>query len=253
MKWSVSLLAVLSLAAIGVCVAISARHPVQHSPEMAGSLSADGKILDPRDRTSPHEVQLSSASIASVGKSATPDATGRREVATLAGGCFWCMEAAFSELRGVDKAQSGYAGGTVQNPNYEEVSSGGTGHAETVQITFDPSQISYRDLLEVFFTIHDPTTLNRQGADVGTQYRSVIFYNSAEQKRIAEEVIAEINASKVWEGPIVTQVTPLTKFYPAEAYHDDYYRRHRDEGYCQLVISPKLEKLREAHRNLIKK
>jgi peptide-methionine (S)-S-oxide reductase len=176
----------------------------------------------------------------------------RREIATLAGGCFWCLEAAFAQLRGVEKVQSGYSGGTVRNPSYREVCTGTTGHAEVVQITFDPDVISYRDLLEVFFTLHDPTTLNRQGADVGTQYRSAIFYHSPEQQQIAEEVMARMSAEGIWSDPIVTQVVPLEAFYPAETYHDDYYNRNQEQPYCQIVISPKLAKLRKAHQELLK-
>lgn len=169
------------------------------------------------------------------------------EIATLAGGCFWCLEAAFQQWRGVLKVQSGYAGGDVRNPSYREVCTGTTGHAEVVQVTFDPSQIGYRDLLEVFFTIHDPTTLNRQGADIGTQYRSAIFYHSPEQKRIAGEVIVEMTAAEVWDDPIVTEVVPLTTFYAAETYHDDYYSRNAEQPYCRAVIAPKLAKLRKSH------
>jgi peptide-methionine (S)-S-oxide reductase len=162
------------------------------------------------------------------------------------------MEAAFNELRGVEKVQSGYAGGHVANPSYEQVSSGETGHAESVQITFDPKVISYRDLLYVLFTIHNPTTLNRQGADEGTQYRSAIFYNSPEQKKVANEVIAELADEKVWSDPIVTQVVPFTNFYPAESYHDKYYERNTSQPYCQLVISPKITKLREKFADKLK-
>jgi len=143
----------------------------------------------------------------------------RREIATLAGGCFWCLEAIFSELRGVEKIVSGYSGGSMPDPSYQEVSAGTTGHAEAVQITFDPQIISFKELLEVFFTVHDPTTLNRQGADAGTQYRSAIFYHTIEQERTAHKVIAELNEAKVWNGPIVTKITPLKVFYPAENYH----------------------------------
>src|SRR6058998_196601 len=148
------------------------------------------------------------------------------ETATLAGGCFWCLEAIFQQLRGVTKVVSGYTGGTVPNPSYQAVCTGSTGHAEVTQVTFDPAVITYRDLLDVFFTIHDPTTLNRQGADEGTQYRSAIFHHSPEQKRAAELAIAELGASRVWEGPIVTQVGPLTEFFPAEDYHQRYFERN---------------------------
>jgi len=165
--------------------------------------------------------------------------------ATLAGGCFWCLEAVFDELEGVAEVESGYAGGHVANPTYKQVCTGATGHAEVVQITFDPDVISFRDLLEVFFLIHDPTTLNRQGADVGTQYRSAIFYHTPEQKQIAEAVIAELTAAQAWPNRIVTEVTPLTAFYPAEDYHRDYYQGNSYQPYCQVVISPKLAKFRK--------
>jgi peptide-methionine (S)-S-oxide reductase len=172
---------------------------------------------------------------------------GNLELATLAGGCFWCLEAAFDDLRGVERVDSGYAGGHVDNPSYRQVCGGTTGHAEVVQVAFDPTVISFEDLLDVFFTIHDPTTLNRQGADVGTQYRSAIFHHSPEQKATAERVIAQLEASKVWDDPIVTEVAPLETFYPAEEYHRDYYRRNPNQGYCQVVIAPKIAKLRSKH------
>jgi peptide-methionine (S)-S-oxide reductase len=168
------------------------------------------------------------------------------ETATLAGGCFWCLEAAFLDLRGVKRVESGYSGGQIENPTYEAVCSGRTGHAEVVQIDFDPAIIGFRDLLEVFFTIHDPTTPDRQGADVGTQYRSAVFYDSDEQKRITEEVIAKLESEGVWTG-IVTEVSPLAKFYPAEAYHRDYYNRNTNQPYCRAVIAPKIAKLRKYH------
>ena len=168
-----------------------------------------------------------------------------RELATLAGGCFWCLEAVFQELRGVHSVRSGYAGGDVPNPTYEHVCTGKTGHAEVVQVEFDPDVISYRDLLNVFFTIHDPTTVNRQGADIGTQYRSAIFYHSPAQQSDAEKTIAEMNGAKLWNHEIVTEVSPLTEFFPAEAYHDDYYRRNGNKPYCQLIIAPKVLKARQ--------
>lgn len=177
----------------------------------------------------------------------------RRETATLAGGCFWCLEAACLELEGVEKVESGYSGGTVPDPSYEAVCTGRTGHAEAVQVTFDPDVISYRELLEIFFTIHDPTTLNRQGADVGSQYRSAIFYHSDGQKAAAEQIVAELAAAKVWSAPIVTQLVPLEAFYPAEAYHRDYYRRNPNQGYCQIVIAPKVAKLRKTYVEKLKK
>jgi peptide-methionine (S)-S-oxide reductase len=167
------------------------------------------------------------------------------EVATLAGGCFWCLEAVFKEVAGVRNVVSGYTGGSTVNPTYEQVCSGKTGHAEAVQIRFDPLNISYREILEIFFSIHDPTTLNRQGADVGTQYRSAIFYHGEQQQIIAEELIAELNTAQLWNKPIVTQIVPLHTFYPAEDYHQGYFTQHPEQGYCQTVISPKLNKFRQ--------
>lgn len=164
-------------------------------------------------------------------------------LATLAGGCFWCLEAVFQQLKGVSKVTSGYAGGKRPNPTYEQVCTGTTGHAEVVQVEFDPAVVSYRDLLDVFFTIHDPTTLNQQGADVGTQYRSAIFFHSPEQQRDANDAIAE--AQKTWDDPIVTEIVPLTQFYPAEEYHKDYYVRNPNQGYCRVVIAPKVAKARQ--------
>jgi peptide-methionine (S)-S-oxide reductase len=166
------------------------------------------------------------------------------EIATLAGGCFWCLEAVYDELRGVFDVTSGYAGGHVVNPSYQQVCGGDTGHAEVVRIAFDPSKVSFREILEVFFTIHDPTTLNRQGADVGTQYRSAIFYHSDEQKRVAEEVMAEITSSGIWKNPIVTELKPAPEFYPAEEYHQEYFARNPNQGYCQVVVAPKVAKFR---------
>jgi peptide-methionine (S)-S-oxide reductase len=169
------------------------------------------------------------------------------EVATLAGGCFWCLEAVFEQLIGVKQVQSGYAGGHVANPTYEQVCSGKTGHAEVLQISFDPLVVTFKAILEVFFTIHDPTTLNRQGADVGTQYRSAIFYHSEEQKQVAEEVIRELSAAGIWDAPIVTELAPLTTFYRAENYHQEYYRRNSRQPYCQVVIAPKVAKFRQKY------
>jgi len=177
----------------------------------------------------------------------------RKETATLAGGCFWCLEAVYDELRGVERVISGYAGGGVPNPTYEQVCSGRTGHAEVVQVTFDPATISFKEILEVFFTIHDPTTLNRQGADVGTQYRSAIFFDSPEQERIANEVIAETNAAGIWNSPIVTQVAPLEAFYPAEEYHQNYFERNPYQPYCQIVIAPKVAKVRQHYLTRLKR
>jgi len=169
------------------------------------------------------------------------------EVATLAGGCFWCLEAVFEQLRGVTKVASGYAGGHVPNPSYDAVCTGTTGHAEVVQVTFDPDQLSYRDLLGVFFTLHDPTTLDRQGGDVGTQYRSAIFYHDDEQRRTAEDVVKELEAEHVFDDAIVTKIEPLQVFYPAEEYHRDYYRRNPNQPYCRAVIAPKVAKLRSKY------
>lgn len=170
---------------------------------------------------------------------------GTTETATLAGGCFWCLEAVYELLRGVDTVQSGYAGGHVANPSYEAVCSGTTGHAEVVQVTFDPDEIGYRDILDVFFTIHDPTTLNRQGHDVGTQYRSAIYVHSPEQAATARATIEELTAQGLWNDPIVTEVAPLDVFYPAEDYHNQYYRRNAYQPYCQVVVAPKVAKARQ--------
>jgi peptide-methionine (S)-S-oxide reductase len=174
------------------------------------------------------------------------------ELATFAGGCFWCLEAVFEQLRGVTKVVSGYTGGTVPNPSYQAVCTGATGHAEVTQVAFDPAVISFRDLLDVFFTIHDPTTLNRQGADEGTQYRSAIFYHSAEQKAEAERAIKELEATHVYDDPIVTEVAPLTTFYAAEQYHQEYYRRNTNQPYCRAVIAPKVAKLRTKYFEKLK-
>jgi peptide-methionine (S)-S-oxide reductase len=175
------------------------------------------------------------------------------ETTTLAGGCFWCLEAVYDELKGVQSVESGYAGGDKPNPTYEQVCSGTTGHAEVVQMTFDPGVVSFRELLEVFFTIHDPTTLNRQGGDVGTQYRSAIFYHSEEQRVEAEKLIAQLSNEDIWEAPIVTQVEPLVKFYPAEAYHQEYFARNPAQGYCQVVVAPKVAKFRKKFFERLKK
>ncbi len=169
------------------------------------------------------------------------------EIATLAGGCFWCLEAVFDDLRGVLDVVSGYSGGSMPNPTYSQVTSGHTGHAEVVQVTFDPSVISFAEILEVFFSIHDPTTLNRQGPDVGTQYRSEVFYHSPEQKAVTEQVISELEQQGVWDNPIVTQVTPFEAFYPAEGYHHEYYANNTRQPYCQMVIAPKLAKFRKKY------
>ncbi len=176
-----------------------------------------------------------------------------RETATLAGGCFWCLEAVYDDLRGVESVVSGYTGGSVPHPTYQQVCSGATGHAEVVQIAYDPREVSFKELLEVFFTIHDPTTLNRQGADIGTQYRSAIFYHSPEQKETAERTIAELEAEGIWDAPIVTEVAPLEVFYPAEEYHQEYYRRNPEQGYCRAVVAPKVAKFRQKYLERLKK
>ena len=167
------------------------------------------------------------------------------ETATLGGGCFWCLEAVFEDIVGVERSVSGYAGGTVERPTYKQVCTGTTDHAEVIQVTFDPAKITYRQLLEIFFAVHDPTTLNRQGADRGTQYRSVIFTHSPEQDATARELIRELDAAKIWDGPVVTEVSPIPTFYPAEDYHQGYFRLNPYEGYCQVVVAPKLAKFRK--------
>ncbi|WP_298818878.1 peptide-methionine (S)-S-oxide reductase MsrA [Chloroflexus sp.] len=168
-----------------------------------------------------------------------------QELATLAGGCFWCLEAVYDQVIGVQDVVSGYIGGHVPNPTYRQVCDGNTGHAEAVQIRFDPAQISYRELLEIFFSIHDPTTLNRQGADIGTQYRSAIFYHSDEQRQIAEQLVRELTEQKVFRDPIVTEIVPATTFYPAEDYHQEYFARNPYQPYCQFVVAPKVAKFRK--------
>ena len=180
------------------------------------------------------------------------DSYGGIEAATLGGGCFWCLEAVYEQLSGVIAVESGYAGGTVPSPTYEQVCTGRTGHAEVVRITFDPGAISFEQLLEVFFTIHDPTTLNRQGADVGTQYRSVIFSHNEEQRATAEAVIRRIEADQIWEDPIVTEVMPLEAYYKAEDYHQEYFRRNPGQPYCQVVIAPKVAKFRKRYLEKLK-
>jgi peptide-methionine (S)-S-oxide reductase len=174
------------------------------------------------------------------------------EIITVGGGCFWCTEAVFEDLKGVEKVESGYSGGILPNPTYEQVCSGDTGHAEVSQITFDPKVISLKQVLEVFFTVHDPTTLNRQGADVGTQYRSVIFYRNDAQKAMAEQVIKEVADEKLWSGKIVTQVAPFKAFYKAEDYHQEYFKLHGSQPYCHAVIAPKVAKFRAHFKDLLK-
>src|SRR5688500_19021048 len=174
------------------------------------------------------------------------------DTATLGGGCFWCLEAVFDDLKGVVDVVSGYSGGRRPNPTYEQVCTGTTGHAEVVQVTFDPHQIGYRDILGVFFSVHDPTTLNRQGADVGTQYRSAIFYHTPEQKAAAEAMIAELNREDIWGSPIVTEVTSFDQFFPAEEYHQEYFRRNPQQPYCNAVVGPKVAKFRKKYSEWLK-
>lgn len=176
-----------------------------------------------------------------------------RDIATLGGGCFWCLEAVYQELRGVESVTSGYMGGTRPDPTYEQVCSGSTGHAEVVQITFDPTILAFHELLEVFFVIHDPTTRDRQGNDVGSQYRSAIFYHSPAQQAVAEQVIAKLGAAGLWRDPIVTEVVPASKFYPAEAYHHEYFARNPAQPYCQFVVGPKVNKFRKHFLEKLKK
>ncbi len=187
------------------------------------------------------------------GKEISTGVQAGKEVATLGGGCFWCTEAVFTELKGVEKVESGYSGGRVANPSYQQVCTGTTGHAEVVQVTFDPRVLSYADLLRVFFTVHDPTTPNRQGADVGEQYRSVIFYSDARQKEAAERVIQEIEQEKIWDAPIVTQLVPAQPFYKAEDYHQEYFSNNPNQPYCRIVIAPKVQKFRKHWQDKLKK
>ena len=179
--------------------------------------------------------------------------TRRLQTATLAGGCFWCLEAVYDELKGVERVESGYSGGSTRQPTYREVCSGATGHAEVVQVHFDPELISYRNLLNVFFSIHDPTTLNRQGADVGTQYRSAVFYHDEQQKSEAEGLIMELNAQGLWDRPIVTEVMKFEKFFPAETYHQEYFARNPLQPYCMAVVAPKVTKFRKHFMEMLKK
>ena len=175
------------------------------------------------------------------------------EIATLGGGCFWCTEAVFSELKGVESVEPGFSGGSKADPSYEDVCTGETGHAEVVQVKFDPLVVSYADLLRVFFTIHDPTTLNRQGNDVGTQYRSVIFYHDGNQKNTAERIKREVDAEGIWRGSLVTEIAQFATFYPAEDYHKNYFRNNPRQGYCQVVIAPKVAKFRKHYVTMLKK
>ena len=185
-------------------------------------------------------------------QSSTPitSASGQTEVATLGAGCFWCVEAIYQDLQGVLKVESGYSGGNIDNPSYREVCTGATGHAEVIQVTFDPAVISFKEILEVFFTVHDPTTLNRQGADAGTQYRSAIFYHSPQQKAVAEEV--KLASKEIWDDPIVTEITAFDKFYKAEDYHQNYFKDNPNQGYCSIVIAPKVKKFRQKWANKLK-
>ena len=185
--------------------------------------------------------------------SSTTTVAAGREVATLAGGCFWCLEAVYDGMKGVESVESGYMGGRVLNPTYEQVCAGDTGHAEVVRVTFDPAVVSFKELLEVFFVIHDPTTLNRQGNDTGTQYRSAVFYHSPRQKSDAEEVIGRLNAAKLWDGPIVTEVAAAVEFYQAEGYHQEYFARNSYQPYCQFVVAPKVAKFRKHFLDKLKK
>jgi len=178
--------------------------------------------------------------------------TSKTELATLGGGCFWCLEAIYIDLKGVEKVASGYSGGSQANPTYQEVSRGASGHAEVVQVTYNPDEISYEDLLKIFFTIHDPTTLNRQGADVGPQYRSVIFYHDDSQRITAEKVMAEVESEGIWNNPLVTQLTPFSEIFVAEEYHQEYFKRNPEQGYCQVVIAPKVVKFRNSFADQLK-
>lgn len=221
------------------------------SPPNGGSETASGERAPASSPTAGERLVAGPASTDPSAVGAEPRTSqaqgGAVEQATLGGGCFWCLEAAYDLLRGVHRVVPGYAGGHVPNPTYEQVCSGRTGHAEVVQVTFDPREVSFKDLLEVFFTIHDPTTRDRQGADVGTQYRSAIFTRSPQQRQVAEELIAQLEAEGVWRSPIVTEVAPLEAFYPAEDYHQKYYLRNPRQPYCQMVVAPKLAKLRQKH------
>lgn len=207
-----------------------------------GSLLGAGWLLS---RLAKDSIMLSHSSTGGTGSK-------EREVVTLGGGCFWCVEAVYEELKGVESVESGYSGGKVRNPTYRQVCTGTTGHAEVIQVTFDPKVISLKEVLEIFFHVHDPTTLNRQGADTGTQYRSVIFYNSAEQKRMAEQVIQATTAAKLWSDPIVTELSPLKEFYKAEDYHQEYFKLNGTQPYCRAVIAPKMAKFRKEYKDKLK-
>jgi peptide-methionine (S)-S-oxide reductase len=178
---------------------------------------------------------------------------GNLETATLAAGCFWCVEAVFDDLKGVEDVMSGYSNGQTLNPTYQQVCGGDTGHAEVIQLKFDPEIISYRDILKVFFAVHDPTTMNRQGGDIGTQYRSAIFFHSPEQEKTAHEVIDELNAEQIWDAPIVTEVAPISNYFPAENYHQEYFANNPNQPYCMAVVAPKLAKFRQKFLDKLKK
>jgi peptide-methionine (S)-S-oxide reductase len=203
-----------------------------------GILQEWGKALTPPEATSR--------------RGAEKVAEAQRETATFAGGCFWCLQPIFQDLKGVDRVVVGYTGGHVKDPTYDEVCTDATGHAEAVQVTFDPGAIPYEDLLRVFFAVHNPTTLNRQGADVGTQYRSAIFFDTPEQKAAAERIRDEVEKARVWDDPIVTELTPLSTFYPAEGYHQDYFAKNPGSGYCRAVVAPKVAKFRKENRERLK-
>jgi peptide-methionine (S)-S-oxide reductase len=221
----------------------------------AGTVACTGPafVAGPANKEAPNvtadpQPSRDADSATDAGVPAGQEQPGQEQIATFGAGCFWCVEAVFQQLKGVISVVSGYSGGAVENPTYEQICTGTTGHAEVCQIRFDPAVISFDDLLEVFWQTHDPTTLNRQGADVGTQYRSVIFYHDAEQKAIAQRRMKQLDEAGVWSDPIVTEIAPLTVFYRAEEYHQNYYRNNPQRGYCQAVIRPKLEKFREVFR-----
>ena len=239
---SVLLVLLLSmLAFISACATAKGKNPPSPNETVGRKSALVDDPIAPQDK------------VVEKGKNKAMSSASNKEIATLAGGCFWCLEAVYNDLKGVEKVVSGYSGGQVKNPSYEQVSSGTTGHAEVIQLTFDPTVISFKELLEVFFTIHDPTTLNQQGADHGTQYRSAIFYHSPEQKAVAEKVIADITAQKIWDNRIVTEVTALSNYYPAENYHQLYFERNPNAGYCRVVIAPKVYKFRKQFISKLKK
>lgn len=219
-------------------------HPGWPLPEMKLLCQGIGRDADNISPINTQGVQLMEA------QTATSSA---REVATLAGGCFWCLEAVYDELKGVESVESGYMGGKLADPSYEAVCRGDTGHAEVVRVAFDPKVVSFRDILEVFFVIHDPTTLNRQGNDAGTQYRSAIFYHSPEQKAVAEQVIAELASKAIFDDPIVTEISPASAFFIAEGYHQEYFRRNPGQPYCSFVVLPKVAKFRKRFLQKLKR